>query len=135
MSESPPSLPAVVGGTPQLNFDALNVRAHAVETGAGIASGSITDAKLSKPVIAGNVKESGTRESGEGFAVERPATGEYKVTLTTELATLGSMVVTPVGSAGIPEVLAFSSKVFTVRFLNVSLAAINTAFSFHIKAT
>lgn len=140
MAESPPSLPAVVGGTPQLNFDALNVRTAALEGGKGIAAGSVSDEKLAKPVIVGAVAGLGTVLAGSGFAVKRTALGTYEITLTVELSTVGILVATQIGGA-LPAVMIVGTptkKIFGLEAYKASSAAlekVDTAFTFHVKAS
>ena len=102
---------------------------------AQIAKASITDERLVKPVIAGAVEGTGTKAFGSGFTSEKTATGNYKITLSTELSTTGIFVVTSVAANLIPGTGALSKKIFTVAFINSASVAVDTAFSFLIKAS
>lgn len=120
----------------QFPIQAQNIANGAVGTKA-IAKASVTDEKLAKPTIVGSVKSSGAVEAGEGFTSEKTATGTYKVTLSTELATVG--IILPVLLSGTEAQLALvgsapAKKVFTV-LTGTTAALKDGAFNFSIKAT
>lgn len=120
----------------QENFDAL-ARVIPI-TGANIANKAVADKQLAKPVIAGTVKANGEKESGEGFSSEKTSTGNYKITLSTELATNGAIVVSLISGGG-EATQGFPSgpakKVFTVGLVNNAPASKDGSFHFMIKAT
>jgi len=136
LTTEPQSLPGVVSGVTQQNFDALNGRVHGVETGEGIQAGAITNEKLAKPPIAGAVSAEGAVTAGSGFTSERTATGVYKITLTTELATVGVLI--PASQLVGAEIYAASGpakKVFEVKSFSTALVAKNMNFNFVIHPT
>lgn len=92
-----------------------------------------------KPVIVGAVKATGEKEAGQGFTCSKTGTGAYKIELTKELPTVGILVATQIGGAS-PAVMITGSpakKVFNLEAYKaaVALETINTAFTFHIKAS
>jgi len=93
LAESPPSLPAVVGGTPQLNFDALNVRLAAIEA---VIASVIASSEKGLLIIRGGV-EQGASDSilqGSGFTVSHKATGETKVSFTAAFSGIPTVIPT-----------------------------------------
>lgn len=102
-----------------------------------IKAGAVTDAKLAQPVIEGAFSATATIEAGEGFTVERPSTGVYKITLSTELATNAVIVANPRIGGGAIGILtsAPAKKVFELNCrLNAETLG-NTAVNFLIKAS
>jgi len=136
LPESPPSLPGTLSRPDaQRIIDALNLRLFEVEEGQGINAGKVTDDKLAKPTIVGRIAAAGTVLTGTGFTAEKTATGTYKITLTTELATTGVLVATPFEALRTASCNSESTKVFEVLIFNTATnLAENIGFSFHIKA-
>lgn len=128
-------LPALIKGKSiQENFDA--VASQFPVQAPNMANKSVPDKALAKPVIAGAVKATGEKELGEGFTSTKTATGIYKIELTTELATTGSMTVTIVGGANnVARVVANAKKVFEVVTYTLAPVTADTAFNFMIKAS
>lgn len=130
-SANPPSLPGTLSRPDaQRIIDALNLRLWEAERK--------IEALEAKPSLAGEVESNGTRGAGEGFTSEKTATGTYKISLSTESATLSACV--PVVIAGGGEAaLIFSSgpskKTFTISTVTTGGVAKDGAFQFVIKAT
>lgn len=111
---------------------AAQIEAEAVGS-SELAKAGVTDEKLASPIIRGQVSSAGAVALGSGFTSEKTATGIYKVTLTTELATPGIMVLTLINSSGsfwVKE--ASSKKVFIIETTNFAGAAADAAFNFHV---
>lgn len=103
---------------------------------ANIAKGAVTNEKLAKPPIAGAVSSAGAVTAGSGFSSEQTATGVYKITLTTELATVGVLI--PASQLVGAEIYAASApakKVFEVKSFSTALVAKNMNFNFVIYPT
>lgn len=100
-----------------------------------IAKSSVSDAKLEKPVIEGFISAAGSIEVGEGFTVERPATGTFKITLASELASSGICVATLSSNNGSIRTSMPSKKVFEVHMTSLGEVAQNASFNFYIKAS
>jgi len=86
--------------------------------------------------IRGSVTKAGAVEIGTGFSVEKTATGIYKITLTTELATTGILLPAPSAAGATAsvgaKVIEQGKKVFKVECLGVSGAAIDSSFNFAV---
>lgn len=103
---------------------------------------SVKDADLVKPVIVGVIKANGEKETGEGFTSELVEVGKYKITLITELATLGVISVTAFSETTVnlsaPFIREATKKVFVVTFKTggtVTPANVNSAFHFFVRAS
>jgi hypothetical protein len=99
-----------------------------------IAKETITDEKLAKPVIAGAVTAAGAVEAGSGFTAKKLATGKYEIALSTELATVGSMVITS-QFALFYRVSKPAKKTFTIETFGTTVVAEDSGFNFMVKAT
>jgi hypothetical protein len=101
-----------------------------------IGAAKVTDAKLAKPPIAGEITAGGEVGVGSGFAAEKTATGTYKITLTTELSTEGVIVVTALESVGVRfgAITESGKKVFRVSFYKSFTEKADTPFLFYIRA-
>lgn len=130
-------LPALIKDKPtQENFDAI--ASQFPVQAPNMANKSVPDKALAKPVIAGAVSAAGAIEAGSGFTPTHPGVGEYKITLTTELPTVGIIIPALIGGGGEANVIYASgpSKTFfTLSALTFALALKNGSFSFMIKAT
>lgn len=107
-------------------------------TNAKINPATITDDRLVKPVIVGAVSKEGAIEAGAGFTVEHTGTGNYKITLTTELPSIGVLIPVLIvgGGAGFVSLTgAASKKVFVVDVFTSASQPADGAFVFMIKAT
>lgn len=104
-----------------------------IPTAGSITPGTTSFVWAPVPPIRGAVKATGEKLGGVGFTCEKTATGAYKVTLTTELATVGAFHVEAVlGGAEIHAVSEPAKKVFEVAFFTVALAAKDSSFGFMI---
>jgi hypothetical protein len=102
------------------------------ETGATGAKG----AEGGTGFIRGSVSSAGAVVAGSGFSVERTATGTYKITLTTELATAGILVGNAVNlSALVSPEAATSKKIFVALVLTPGTGFTNAAFNFVVMPT
>lgn len=84
-------------------------------------------------VIRGYVAIGATVNSGEGFGVSRPSTGNYTITFTTPfLDTPAVVFTTVVNIAGGAEITGLSNSSVSVAFLNHAAGSVatNTAFTF-----
>lgn len=92
----------------------------------------------SKRRIVGAVSAAGAILNGEGFSITNPATGEYKIALTTELPSAATMLVTLNGSfTQVFKVTGPSKKEWTLNINGFNFAvpkmeAANEAFSFEV---
>lgn len=154
--------PQLPGGTikdpaTQQNLDGLNLRltaaqqeATAAEKAAKEAKTSaeataakfpVADSNIAKPVIAGSISAAGAIEAGSGFTVEHPSTGNYKISLSASLATVGVIVVTGCGSftqlwkTSGPSKTSFTVLCNGINFAEAKEVAANEPFNFMIKAT
>jgi hypothetical protein len=100
-----------------------------------IKNATVEDAKLAKPVIVGSLTEIGTIGNGTGFTAEKVETGVYKITLNSELPSLGEMMVTLHFVGGFCYVEAPSKKVFVVKTYDTTTVVKNIAFGFMVKAS
>lgn len=125
--EQPPALPGTLSRPDaQRIIDALNLRLHGAEQ-------SITELE-EKAVVVGRVSAAGGALLGSGFAVEKTATGIYKITLTNELPTEGVLTATCVSNNNLPRVAESGKKVFRVSFVTLGEIAQDCSFNFAIKA-
>ena len=106
-----------------------------------VADKAVADRNLEKPAIVGAVTAAGGIEVGEGFAASRTATGTYKITLTTELPTLGVILVTGRGTftqlwkVSGPSKTSFTVSCNGIIFSESKEIAADEPFHFLIKAT
>lgn len=102
-----------------------------------LGKASVTDEKLASPVIRGQVKANGEKALGTGFSCEKTSAGNYKITLTNELATEGIMTLTGITSGfhAALIVTATGKKIFTVGNWNNALAQEDTPFNFMVMAS
>lgn len=93
--------------------------------------------KAKTRLVFGSVTAAGGVGNGTGFTVKKTATGTYEITLTTELAANGIMVVSQIGSGVQPAVGIVSTpakKIFSIEWYEKATSAvkIDVPFTFHV---
>jgi len=107
--------------------------ANSVEEGK-IKDGAVSDKKLAKPVLCGEVAGTGSILSGSGFTVNHPEKGAFEVVLTSELPSIAVMVITVVSSKPcVAYHLGASKKTFPLKITDITGAATDQTFDFMIK--
>ena len=97
---------------------------------------SVTNEKLARPEIAGQVSSAGAVVKGEGFTSERTATGKYTIKLSKELPSVGTLVGSSLAIAVVVPVNEGKAE-FKVESFAVEGGSplVNAAFNFYIKAS
>ena len=117
------------------SIDNEQVASDAAISGSKLADKSIPGAKLERQPLLGVVSSAGEKIRGsEGWAVEKLATGRYKLSFSPELSSDAVANATLDQTSGLVfvRIQGQNKKEVEIRFFNSSLDAEDAQFSFHV---